>query len=208
MHRTPAGSPTRPRTEDPDDDGDEDRPKHGDYEPVPTSSPQPSVHDDGHQGHSSPKRDSPDFGLTSADSFVLDVLRGWRLLQAASLSKNEWRDILSSTGNKLDFESVSIALQVLWDEQLMQPRSMNHQASGSSSYQLNWMDDDSTWTDDNWWHDDSWQDAQWLWDGTDDWGEPPILTTKSLLQQTLKTHSCEKRCSRRRLPSLWQLKRS
>ena len=131
MHRTPAGSPTRSRAEAADDDGDEDRPKQVDYEPVPTSSPQPSVHED---GPSSPKRETPDLGLTSADSFVLDVLRGWRLLQAASLSKDEWRDILSSTGNKLDFESVSNALQVLWDEQLMQPRSMNYQATGSSSY--------------------------------------------------------------------------
>ena len=39
----------------------------------------------------------------------------------------------------------------------------------------------------------------------------PILIKRSpmsLLQQSLKTHSCKKRCGRRRLPSLWQLKRS
>ena len=34
-------------------------------------------------------------------TFILDVLRGWRLLLAASLSADEWRDILASTGNKL-----------------------------------------------------------------------------------------------------------
>ena len=70
----------------------------------------------------------PESGMTTADSFVLDVLRGWRL-QAASLNREEWRDILSATNNnldKLDFDSISNALQVLWDEQLMQPRSSTH----------------------------------------------------------------------------------
>ena len=52
------------------------------------------------------------------DSFILEVLRGWRLLMAASLSADEWRDVLSSTGNKLDYASIADALQTLWDEQL------------------------------------------------------------------------------------------
>ena len=69
---------------------------------------------------------SPETELTSADSFLLDVLRGWKLLEAASLSKDEWRDILSATGNKLDFESVSNAFQIMWDEQLMRPRMASH----------------------------------------------------------------------------------
>ena len=82
-------------------------PKREQYEPLPQQSePDPG---DG----ISPAVHQPEVGLTSADSFLLDVLRGWRLLQAASLTKDEWRDILSTTGNKLDFESVSNALQIL-----------------------------------------------------------------------------------------------
>ena len=47
------------------------------------------------------------------DTFILDVLRGWRLLVAASLSSDEWRDVLATTNNKLDYLSVSDALQTL-----------------------------------------------------------------------------------------------
>ena len=49
--------------------------------------------------------------LTLADSFIMNVLREWRLLQAAGLSPDETRDILSTTKNSLDFETVSAALQ-------------------------------------------------------------------------------------------------
>ena len=65
------------------------------YVPVPTqavaSVDRPEV--------ASPKSD---YGLSVHDSFILDVLRGWRLLVAASLTQEEWRDVLSSTGNRLD----------------------------------------------------------------------------------------------------------
>ena len=74
-------------------------PRRGDYEPLP----QQSDPGDGMPPVVASAVHSPEAGLTSADSFLLDVLRGWRLLQAASLSKDEWRDILSATGNKLDF---------------------------------------------------------------------------------------------------------
>lgn len=40
--------------------------------------------------------------ISLADSFIMGVLRGWRLLQAACLSPEETRDILSTTQNKLD----------------------------------------------------------------------------------------------------------
>ena len=39
-----------------------------------------------------------------ADSFIMGVLRGWRLLQAASLSPEDKRDILSTTRNSLEYE--------------------------------------------------------------------------------------------------------
>ena len=99
----------------------------------------------------------PEMSLTSGNSFLLDVLRGWRLLQAAALSKDEWRDILSPTGNKLDFESGSNALQILWDEQVMQPRMASH-SSGYSHF-VNWLEDDSR-------SDPSWAAASEWW--TDD----------------------------------------
>ena len=52
-----------------------------------------------------------------ADSFVLGVLRGFRLLQSAGLSPDEKRDILATTKGSLEFEVVTQALQTLWDEQ-------------------------------------------------------------------------------------------
>lgn len=52
------------------------------------------------------------------DSFILDVLGGWRLPVAASLSPDEWPFFLATTGNKLDYLSISNALQTLWDDQL------------------------------------------------------------------------------------------
>jgi hypothetical protein len=99
--------------------------------------------------------------MTTADFFVLDVLRGWRLLQATSLNREEWRDILSATNSMLDFDSISNALQVLWDEQLMQPRSSHHQPISAGSRRttpgLGMMIP-------AWWADAQWNDVQPSWD--------------------------------------------
>ena len=46
------------------------------------------------------------------------------MLAAASLTKEEWRDILATTRNKLEYEKIADALATLWDEQLM--RSFNN----------------------------------------------------------------------------------
>ena len=81
----------------------------------------------GSQSGRSPTTPVPE---TLTDNFILDVLRGWRLLQAASLTLEERRDVLSSTGNRLDFESVSQALQIMWDEQLAGVRKASHPNSG------------------------------------------------------------------------------
>ena len=110
------------------------------------------------------------------DSFILDVLRGWRLLNAASLSQDEWRDVLSTTNNKLDYDTISDALQTLWDEQLA---TRGH---GDSHWQ-NWHDFNLAWeSDSSWdtgygeWDDASWQDswstASWDYDAAwaEDWG--------------------------------------
>ena len=126
--------------------------------------------------------------LSPTDSFIMGVLRGWRLLQAACLNAEETRDILSTTQNRLEFEAISKALQTLWDEQLLGQRY--HPSSASSSYghvcmQQSW--DDDTWHSDSWdtsSHDaDGWGDAQWHEEWYDDWrweedhasSEPPTL---------------------------------
>ena len=77
--------------------------------------------DDGQLGcnHLSPMTCPTSF----ADSFVLGVLRGFRLLQSAGLSAEARRDILSATHGSLDFEEVSRALQTLWDEQFIGARA-------------------------------------------------------------------------------------
>ena len=123
--------------------------------------------------------------MTVADSFIMGVLRGWRLLQAAGLSAEEKRDILSSTKNSLDYDVVAAALQNLWDDQLLGYR--NH---GSSHQHLNFMDsqvseqpdafysdqDDWSWMDPGWYEgyyadEASWEDSDGWWNaGSQDWG--------------------------------------
>lgn len=62
-----------------------------------------------------------------ADSFVLGVLHGFRLLQSAGLSADKKRDILSTTKGSLEFTVITHALQTSWDEQLL------GRAAGTSS---------------------------------------------------------------------------
>ena len=81
--------------------------------------------------------------LALADSFIMQVLRGWRLLQAASLSPEETRDILSTTQNKMSFEAISQALQTLWDEQLLGHRYRPwHGHLSLHEWDNAWHDDD------------------------------------------------------------------
>jgi|OrbCmetagenome_4_1107370.scaffolds.fasta_scaffold35473_2 hypothetical protein len=65
-----------------------------------------------------PPAEDDDLVLSVSDSFILEQLRGWRLLTSASLSTDEWRDVLGTTQGKLDYVSISDALQVLYDEQM------------------------------------------------------------------------------------------
>ena len=117
--------------------------------------------------------------LTLADSFILDVLRGWRLLQAAGLSHEEKRDILSTTKNSLDYSVISSALQGLWDDQLLGQR---HQGSHNLHY-LNGTDEfQAYYQDDSWWNED--EDGWWFQgysaeDGYDDdwWWNEPLLAS-------------------------------
>ncbi|CAE7510524.1 unnamed protein product [Symbiodinium sp. CCMP2592] len=109
--------------------------------------------------------------LALADSFIMEVLRGWRLLQAAGLNAEEKRDILSTTKNSLDYEVIAAALQNLWDEQLLGQRQ------GSSSYHAHYseaVDAETSYYQDAWWQeDDAWWYEDYFVDGyyDDSWWE-------------------------------------
>ena len=110
-----------------------------------------------------------------ADSFVLGVLRGFRLLQSAGLSADEKRDILSATKGSLEFTVITQALQTLWDEQFL-GRSGGTMSSRSSMsgyfqdtfnafeepYEPWWNDgwDENYWAEADYWPDEEW-DQHW-----------------------------------------------
>ncbi|CAE7500506.1 unnamed protein product [Symbiodinium microadriaticum] len=126
--------------------------------------------------------------MSVTDSFIMGVLRGWRLLQASGLSAEEKRDILSATKNSLDYEVVSAALQNLWDDQLLGHRAPQHsmhanmmesQSDPSSFHHYDgyYQEQDDWWWQDQGWHDHyflgdhSWEDSEY-WSGS--W-EPDAL---------------------------------
>ena len=113
--------------------------------------------------------------LSLADSFIMGVLRGWRLLQAAGLTAEEKRDILSTTKNSLEYEVVAASLQNLWDEQLLGHRGGGHTMSYNAHYveqpedeQLFYQDAGDDWWDSSWWHDDYYADETYDWRAWDE----------------------------------------
>ena len=138
----------------PEDTQEDAAPNAEDFNPnvaaaAESGSPSGAYHRVPHEPASSPSRRSagvqPSFTagepeelseLSFADSFVLGVLRGFRLLQAAGLSAEERRDILSATRGSLEFEHVNKALQTLWDEQFTGARtSSSPMTSGHQHFQ-------------------------------------------------------------------------
>ena len=102
-----------------------------------------------------------------ADSFVLGVLRGFRILQAAGLTPDERRVILSSTHGSLEFEEITKALQTLWDEQFAGQRHQVHQAHFQESYTAERDEfEDPSWEDAHYAEDWSYHDSSWDWPGT------------------------------------------
>ena len=138
---------------------------HGNYARATTSS-SPSRHSAGVQW------DLPGVTeLSLADSFVLGVLRGFRLLQASGLSPDDMRDIISTTKGSLEFEVVTKALQTLWDDQLVGRR---HAGGWSPSKTHEAMFEEATSPSDDWWddanvaqYDDNYDD--W-WQDDEEWG--------------------------------------
>lgn len=149
------------------DPAEDDRPQRAEYEAVPQSEhgseTKPAGGSQGHPGSpdgSPQRREAQQWGyaaLSATDSFILDVLRGWRLLVAASLTPDEWRDVLAATGNKLDYLSVSAALQTLWDDQL----GGGSRWSNTGALQ-SFMSESS-------WPSDFWNESQLAWN---DWSYP------------------------------------
>jgi hypothetical protein len=78
---------------------------------------------------------------------------------AAALSPEEWRSILASTGNRLDYVSVISALEILYDEHFSRGRGQQgfggaHGQQPSTHYfnmaeNEAWDDDDDSWS--SWW---------------------------------------------------------
>ena len=87
--------------------------------------------------------------LSDFDSFILKQLRGWRLLQGACLNPSEWRSVTASTSNKLDYQTVCIALTILFDEQAMQrQQGVQQHGHGVSVFA---MDQEDGWEDNSHW---------------------------------------------------------
>ena len=101
--------------------------------------------------------------LSMADSFVLGVLRGFRLLQASGLSHEDKRDIISSTRGSLDFDVICRALQTMWDEQLLGTRH------GHGSFSNHYVQHEAQYVGDQW-DDSGWWDYDAMYEyGWDDW---------------------------------------
>ena len=59
-------------------------------------------------------------------SFIIDVRRGWRRLQAAGLNHEEKGDILATSQNRMGYGSIGCALIALWDDQLLGRQQAQH----------------------------------------------------------------------------------
>ena len=93
--------------------------------------------------------------LSVADSFIMEVLRGWRLLQAAGLTAEEKCNILSTTKHSSDHRVRSS--EPVWDEQLLGQHRGNFgtfQTFAASVDDGEWFEPESQ---------DPWED------GWDDW---------------------------------------
>ncbi|CAE7561074.1 unnamed protein product [Symbiodinium sp. CCMP2592] len=176
---------------DPDDAPPEDEPQpegsdpaRRDGPPAATtgSSPSHRAEAGSQAGERSPVESPPERPkaideLSMADSFILEVLRGWRLMQASGLTADERRDILASTKNSMDYAVIASALQNLWDDQMI---GRSHHGMGA--HQAYMLDGNEVWDtetayyqeqDDDWWQsDDSWWNDAYYTDESS-YGEDP-----------------------------------
>ena len=110
----------------------------GKYRRVPTEDPDREGGDDGDRrdgevrsrGGASVRGLAPPGlalpSLSTADSFILKQLRGWRLLSGALLPSEDVRSVMASTNNRLDYENIPVALTILFDEQRVHHLFVHH----------------------------------------------------------------------------------
>ena len=86
-------------------------------------------------------------------------------MQAAGLTPEERRVILSSTRGSLEFDQVTKALQTLWDEQFAGQRAQVHHSNFQETYAAEMDEADSwQWEDAQYAEDwSSWHDPYWDW---------------------------------------------
>ena len=182
---------------DDDDDGETQSPtpkKKSDYKPVPAEDPDDPTPAPAAAAVRPTSSTSP---TSSMDSFILEQVRGWRLLMAA-LSPEEWRSILASTGNRLDYVSVMSALEILYDEHFS--RGRGQQGFGAhgqqpSTHDFN-MAENEAWDDDD---DESWS-SWWMMpvheeeENMEDYGsappaaEPPAEEGEAMMADASNVH--------------------
>ena len=119
------------------------------------------------------------FDLSVFDSFILDTLRGWRLLRSARLNPEERRDVLAATQNQTDFEHITNAIRDMIDD-----NSKPHgNSGGKGSANVTYAVDTDSWNTDSWtadsYYDDSGTSAwssndynNYTVDGDGSWWEP------------------------------------
>ena len=96
------------------------------------------------------------------DNFILRQLRGWRLLSGAHLSTEDVRSVMASTNNRLDYDNISVALTILFDEQL-QSSSRHGGHHGPQMFTL----EEKGWDEDHWHGWDPWANASEWWNDED-----------------------------------------
>ena len=170
-------------SESDDEDEDGSTKKSKGYQKVPTSEPSPmgTMPVGSPEGRPTPPEGAPSVGrgsrasrpplaptLSSMDSFILKQLRGWRLLSGACLTAEEWRAVLSSTNNKLDYQNISMALTILYDDQIQSHRG-GHQLHHGGAQLFSLEDGDWAW-ETPWWSDqDHWASYAGWPEEDEDW---------------------------------------
>ena len=120
-------------------------------------------------------------GALDTSDFWSNELRGYRLLKAAHLTRQEKQNILTQTNNATDFNLVRRALRTLFAEDEALGRQAQHGKRFARSALWNeadgwyedgwndddWGDEDASWWDEpnaTYWNEDS---TEWTWDDTE-----------------------------------------
>ena len=111
----------------------------------------------------------PDLG-----DFFQNEMRGYRLLKAASISYQARQQVMTLTGNSVDFEKVRQALRALFEdgpEQVAKPKrrlwwTSTEEPIAEEAYLQEYPESEAwTWESDPWWEaaywGSSWEESSW-----------------------------------------------